>query len=180
MRSLDIRPDDLERRFARSILNITDADISAFTQRGLPCRAIGADDIAAQKGGLWTREFGGKRAFILPCRAPCGNLVDLIAFRLESPKVFWRFTGHGEALGWDVVDSAVYDHKPLRLYDTPIAWLAGEGKNRAGACILDWKRYWVGRLAGVAALRVDGPEFGFQVRERLKYPFAPPPIEVAS
>lgn len=135
---------------------------------------LGADDIAI-KGGRWERRFRGDRAIVMPTFTPSGVLVDLVAFRPETPRSFWTMAGAGLMLGHDSLERAEFFGEPLMVYESPFAWLQGGGD---GIVILDWTHYWPAYLAGVVALQFEDRAFGRRAEALLQKPILLPPILV--
>lgn len=76
-------------------------------------------------------------------------VVDLLAYQPDAPARWYLFRGESAlALGQDAIRDAAVTGDPLRLFRTPLTWLAGGGD---GACLLDWRR-WRSLLAGVDRL----------------------------
>ena len=167
---------DLERIFVRSQHNLTDADISDLGAAGISALSVGVEHVAIKRGGFWERSFNGERVFITPCHSPTDDdYCDLIAFRLETPNIFWRYTGFGVMLGYWNARDADYFKTPLFLHQSPYHWLrAGQD----GCCILDWKHYWPGVFGNAASVRVSDLQFGDRVERLLAKPFPCPPVQV--
>ena len=80
-----------------------------------------------------------------------GDMIDLIAWRSTNPaRWFWR-TGLGWALGTDWLLPR-WDDEPVRLFATPLDWLAGAGK---GMCVLDWSAPEIREMAALEAIEAD-------------------------
>lgn len=138
---------------------------------------IGADDIAID-GRRWVRRFRGDRAIVLPVLSPeSGELLDLVAFRLETPRSYWSFSGAAPMLGYASLERAIYFQEPLFVHESPLDWLKA---SMTGIVILDWARYWPGYVAEVPALRMMDEGFGRRVRALLQRPLPIPEIQVAA
>ncbi len=62
-------------------------------------------------------------------------ILDLLALRLDQPEMWWRRVGEADLiLGEDHYLDAIETGAPIKIFDSPVAWLRG---NCAGACILD-------------------------------------------
>lgn len=170
-------PLDLESLFCRAMNRMTKADIDALASNGMSALEVGVDDVAPAGAGYWKREFRGSRAWIIPVYSLSGfELVDLLALPQDRPAtVYWRYTGQGVALGYENILAADFGRAPLVLHETPLDWMAA---GKTGACIIDWRRYWAGDVAHVSAIRVNNPDFGFEVRKRLSQPVPCPSIQV--
>jgi hypothetical protein len=119
----------------------------------------------------------GDRAYVLPVRADDSSLIDLIAFRLETPHSFWPMSGAAAMLGQDQLERAHYYGRPLIVHETPLEWLRAK---RVGVVILDWNRYWPAYVGGLPALRTFSERFGRTLEERLKRPLLVPDVQVAA
>lgn len=140
-------------------------------------REIGADDIAI-KSGRWERRFMGDRAVVIPVHAPTdGELIDLVAFRIETPRSYWSMDGRAVMLGYDSLTRAAFMGEPLMVHECPMDWLRA---GRTGIVILGWEHYWPAYLAGVPALRTMTAEFGRKLHDKLAAPLSIPEIQVAA
>ena len=138
---------------------------------------IAADDIAVERG-RWVRRFRGDRAVVIPVHNPeSGDILDLVAFRMETPRSFWTFAGIAPYLGHEALAHATYHRIPLIVHETPLEWLTA---GREGIVILGWKHYWPAYFGDVVALRTHNPEFGRRLRDAMKHPLPTPPIQVAA
>jgi hypothetical protein len=133
-------------------------------------RSIGADDIRIE-GGKWVRRFMGDRAIIIPTDD------DYVAFRMDSPRGFWRMTGTAVLLGHDSLEHAVHFQQPLMVHESPLDWLKS---GCDGIVILSWQHYWPAYLSDVRTLRTVNPAFGRRLRDGLKHPLPIPDIQVAA
>lgn len=164
-------------------------DLWRLHEAGVPTRClhpVGALDIAI-KQGRWVEWFRGDRAFVIPV---CANdlypgityevdeIVDLVAFRLETPRAFWRFEDHVAApfLGSSNLERAQLFEEPIMVHETPLDWLRA---GRRGIVILEWKDFWPFTLAGIPALQCMDEGFGRRLKARLERPFQIPEIRVA-
>jgi hypothetical protein len=136
---------------------------------------IGALDIAIQNG-KWRQMFRGERALVLPIVSPeSGDIIDLAAFRPETPRSTWLFTGAGRFLGDEAIRESEHFGKPLEIRETPLDWLKARC---TGLVILDWKQLWPFWFAGVPALKFDDRDFAGVARAMLERPFHIPPVLV--
>lgn len=105
--------------------------------------------------------------------------VNLVAFRLDTPRSFWLFdpTGHAPYLGHDAVERAIFYHEPLMVHESPLDWLKAGCQ---GCVILQWNHYWPAYFGGVSALRAMSPSFGEKLQARLAAPLPVPEIQVAA
>lgn len=127
---------------------------------------LGVAQVAVTSAG-W-EPVGPDRRLLLAVRRD-GELIDAAALASHSRDEWALRTGHGWALGMDLIDDA---HRALageqkrlrlRLYGTPFDWLAGGGD---GLCVLDWSQ------AALMELRLLGERVTIEVSpgaaERLK------------
>ncbi len=62
-------------------------------------------------------------------------IMDLLALRLDQPGTWWRRVGEpGLVLGEDRYLDAIDHDMPLKVFESPVAWLRGDGN---GSVILD-------------------------------------------
>lgn len=159
-------------------------DISALMDAGVSVRSaitIGALDVAIQNG-RWAERFRGDRAIILPV---CANgmwpaideIIDLVAFRMETPRSFWTYCGDGSLLGQVNMERASYFGEPLMVHECPLDWLKA---GRKGVVILDWRRYWPLYLGGIPALQCKDVTFGRRLQATMQRPFEIPEVQVAA
>ncbi len=105
---------------------------------------LGVERIAAT-GRLYTSHPNGFPAVILAVWAPAPPsiyspvenpaILDLLALRLDKPSTWWHRIGEpGLVLGEDHYLDATETAAPLKVFDSPIAWLKG---NCDGAVFLD-------------------------------------------
>ena len=80
-------------------------------------------------------ESGAVRASMLRVRAPAGEVIDLVAWRVNHPTQWWLRRGVAVVLGEAAVDRADWLDLPLVLHSTPERW-SRAGAN--GAAVLDW------------------------------------------
>ena len=63
------------------------------------------------------------------------EILDLLALRLDQPKTWWRRVGEpGLVLGEDHYLDAIGTGAPIKVFESPVAWLRGKG---GGTCFLD-------------------------------------------
>lgn len=156
----------------------------ALLDAGVPKDALLADgdftygvmDIRI-RAGRWEPMFRGDRAYVLPVHSPAGRIVDLVAFRIETPSSFWLRDGAGVMLGHDALGHAEHYREPLTVHETPFDWLRSGGQ---GCCVLDFQHYWPLMFRGVRTLRAKGLVHGQRLRAALSQPFPTPEILVPS
>ncbi len=105
---------------------------------------LGVERIATT-GRIYTPHPGGFPAIIMAIWSPappsiyCSvegpEILDLLALRLDKPETWWRRIGEpGPILGEDLYLDAIDRDMPLRVFESPVAWLRG-GCN--GCVVLD-------------------------------------------
>jgi hypothetical protein len=142
---------------------------AAFISLGL-----GAAEITV-KDGRWTRMFRGARAVIVPASVAGGNIIDLVAFRMDTPRSFWPLTGSAAVLGDDEIDRASAMGEPLQVHESPLDWLRA---GRRGCVILDWVHCWPFYLGRVPALQFENREFAGRAAALMQRPLPVPSIFV--
>lgn len=105
------------------------------------------------------------------------EVIDLVAFRPDTPRSFWSYTGAGMMLGADALDRAQHYSEPLAVHESPLDWLRA---GCDGIVILDWKHYWPAYLGGLPALHASNVEFGRALSAKLSAPLQLPQILVAA
>lgn len=135
---------------------------------------IGAADIVV-KDRRWARLFRGQRAIIVPAHNPFGEIIDLIAFRMDTPRSFWPLTGMAMALGEDQIDRAAALGEPLIVHECPLEWLRA---GRRGCVVVDWAHYWPFYLGAVPALQFEDREFAARAVDLMQRPVPIPPVFV--
>ena len=91
------------------------------------------------------------------------HLVDLIAFDLAHPGLFWRRRGEALVLGNAYLEIASQEREPIPVFKTPMSWLKAGG---AGICILDWDR--ARDLLLNHELIVEGLDLGDRLEDALR------------
>ena len=120
------------------------ADVGITFQAMLRAGDLGVERIATT-GRLYMPAPDGFPALIMAIWSPappsiyCAiedpEILDLIAFRTDDPGRWWHCIGEPDLiLGEDRYLDATQTGAPLKVFDSPIAWLQG---NCEGACILD-------------------------------------------
>ncbi len=64
-----------------------------------------------------------------------GRLVDFLAYLPSDPGTWWLRRREIPILGAETLSRAEFYQQPLRLFETPHAWLLARGR---GAVVLDW------------------------------------------
>ncbi len=112
------------------------ADAGITFQAMLSAGDLGVERIATT-GRLYTPSPAGFPAIILAVWSPappsiyCAvedpEILDLIAFRTDDPGRWWyRFSEPGLILGKDRYLDAIAEAAPLKVFESPVAWLRGD------------------------------------------------------
>jgi hypothetical protein len=129
---------DLGEEFSAAVCSITPERLAALRAADVPdisLPMVGMAPIETHAGGLFDIVDDGTLAVVVPIGEWDGVnwlLEDLVGFELSDPGRWWRRLGAVQILG-TVPAEPVF---PLRLYDTPLAWLRVGGW---GAVIVDWR-----------------------------------------
>jgi hypothetical protein len=147
---------DLEAEMEAASSRVRQEHLSRMLALGVPRASIatlGATQApfgiaSAQPDGSHLYQPGDGPTHVVMPVMEMGDIIDLIAWRSTNPaKWYWR-TCAGWALGADWLNPR-WDEDPVRLYATPLDWLAGAGQ---GICILDWAAPEVRELASLGAI----------------------------
>lgn len=150
---------DLEAEMETASSRVRQEHIDRMAALGVPSASIatlGATQApfgiaSAQPDGSHLYQPGDGPTHVVMPVMEMGDMIDLITWRSTNPaRWYWR-TGVGWALGTDWLNPR-WDDDPVRLYATPLDWLAGAGE---GICILDWAAFQVRELASLAAIEAD-------------------------
>ena len=133
-----------------SFAGLTGRHIRQLADAGVTTAAwIRAGHIATPRistaGRLFTPDPLGQPAFVLPVfdgeavselnPDPNIRLLNLVAFNLEQPELWWsRIGAPGLALGKEQLLEAMVIGSAITLHPTPLQWLQAEC---LGACLLD-------------------------------------------
>ena len=136
--------------FERAYRNRTQEHRQHLAEAGITFEAmLRAGDLGVERittsGRLYTPSPDGFPAIIMAIWSPappsiyCAvknpRIVDLIAFRINDPGLWWYHNGDpGLILGEDYYLAAAIEEVPIKVFDSPLSWLRG---NCNGACILD-------------------------------------------
>lgn len=118
------------------------ADVGVTFDAMLRAGDLGVERIATT-GRIYTPSSNGFPAMILALWSPAPpsiytavenpEILDLLALRLDQPDLWWRRTGDlGMILGEHRYLDAIDRDKPLKVFDSPVAWLRGD----CGGCVL--------------------------------------------
>ncbi|MCB4861126.1 hypothetical protein K7W03_16160 [Sphingobium sp. PNB] len=150
---------DLEAEMAAAANSVRQAHIDRMIALGVPGASIAALGAmqpafgispAAVEPSYFYQPVDGPTHVVMPVMDQ-GEMIDLIAWRSSNPaRWFWR-TGLGWALGTDWLLPR-WDNGPVKLYATPLEWLAGAGE---GICVLDWSAPEIRDLAALEAIEAD-------------------------
>ena len=134
----------LQDEFSAAVCSLTPQRIDWLRSFGIPNSVIfdeplmiGATKVQTFPSGFYELNDDGTPVVVVAAGRPAGpiwdTLDDLIAFRPQDPRRWWRRLGAVQVLGSDNIQpEPVF---PLALYETPLSWLLAA---RAGVCIVDW------------------------------------------
>jgi hypothetical protein len=133
----DLEAAQARAREAMDLLEAAGVSVTAFMTSGWP----GIERVATV-GRLWHPHPSGTNMVVLPAWLGPGPLyhddpllVDLIAFTVDLPEVWlYRDGKPGLVLGDDHLEQAIQGAAPIRLFDSPLAWLRA---GSAGSVVLD-------------------------------------------
>lgn len=184
---------DLEHEFRLALENFSDIDRDALQCAGVPADVVvralvGVAGVVAA-GEVYQPIEGGRRHLIVPVRVghyvspQCpepdravarGELVDLLAFRLDAPETWWLRRGVAVWLGACLPQ--YLDPPPVLIHRTPLDWLRNGGE---GIVILaDYPVERRDLLLSFRMVAVDDPSLGRELQRSLERPYAIPPIMV--
>jgi hypothetical protein len=175
MINLELEFDLALRRFERAEL-VMPGDLC------LRIPALGLQAIEPD-GDLYQPAEHGQLAVLIPVypvAMPCfmrpveriPELIDLVAFHLTNPARWWRRTGLADYLGENFIQAAVSWQRPLRVLETPFAWLNARCR---GVCPLGADYL---ALRDPPGLQFDDVAFADRVEAALLRPFPIPRIFV--
>lgn len=124
--------------------------------------------------GLFIHDPGGPPHLALPV-VEDGELIDLVAFRSNTPNAWLLRTGDGWCLG---LETGLERHTwgdPVPVAVSPLEWLQGGAQ---GLCILDWDAAELHYLAGVPELVCSNEHQAAMLRSALTRPVYLPSISV--
>lgn len=95
-------------------------------------------------GRYWFPHEFGYEAIVLPVGNSnrLSGIVDLVAFQVHKPELYWQRNGYGSLLGWWNVEYCIHYDEQLTIHSNPLEWLKADCE---GCCILDWSSnlgYW--------------------------------------
>lgn len=91
-----------------------------------------------------TFQLGGPDRRLLLGVREAGGLIDVLALSSTCRDEWAARTGFATLLGWDLwVQAQLGVRKRLRVFSTPLDWLAGAGE---GICVLEWSAETLGML----------------------------------
>lgn len=158
---------DLIRR-----LGVTPA---ALAEMNLLFPAVGIVEAEPIGEGLW-QPAEGPAHLVQPVLVD-GAVVDLVAWRSIRPDAWRLRTGAAWVLGEDLlrVHGSWGNDQALRVYATPLDWLAGTGD---GVCVLDWSSSEVRSLLNIREIEVSSKAFGDILLREVTKPLRMPRIRV--
>lgn len=135
---------------------------------------LGTGMISLSRDGTRWEPEGPDRRLLIGV-AERGELVDIVAASSTRRDEWALRTGLGWALGADMLDDALVravaceEKVRLRLFATPLDWLAGGGE---GICILDWSAHALNQLRSPGerlTLIADNPAAATRLRQLLQW-----------
>lgn len=146
---------DLEAEMSAATRRVRKQHVDRMVAHGVSVAAMqqlfpqqyvfGLDRVRTTPDGLYEPEDGGGWAAVVPVvqwpeinpyglpALLMGEIVDLVAFHLDSPMRWWWRVGHAWLLGEDLLDDR---GESVAVVATPLDWLACGGD---AVCILDWR-----------------------------------------
>ncbi len=91
--------------------------------------------IEARSDGTFRPTESGQWAVTLAVEDREGRLVDFVAYFLDNVGTWWLRRCEIPILGAETLSRAEFYQQPLRLFETPHAWLLARGR---GVVVLDW------------------------------------------
>lgn len=186
---------DLEAEMAGYVANLSVADLALLRYYSLPEAILGrgavgvADaDPDASGGLLWAPE-GHSKVYVAAARVGAdgwpettqpeidvwrGPILDLVAFRPETPGRWWLRVGLADCLG--CYGPQFLGPAPVRVIETPLDWLRAGG---AGVCPL--ARDLAGRqsfLLGLGTVAARDLDHAMELRRLLERPISIPRIVI--
>ena len=76
----------------------------------------------------------GPWAHMIPVATAGGDVIDVVAYFPEQPRLWWLHKGTATILGEEDLSRASYYDQPILLVETPLDWL----RKQSTACIVDW------------------------------------------
>lgn len=148
----------------------------------------------AVKNGRWVVKEGGSRGVLLNVLGPSCEVLDILAWRPDTPASFWGMApALPPFLGWHALELAEHEHKFLTEEGAPEEWIMENGSIsvfqnplewlRAGCngiVPLEWKTYWPAYLSGVAGLKFTDRDFARRASALFERPIPVPPVMVAA
>lgn len=150
---------------------------SGISERLILSDAVGYMGIGLWGSGRWVPKSNADRAVVIAASSVAGEYLDLVAFRPQSPRSFWRYSGEADVLGGYFIERARAINEPLAVYETPLDWLRG---SLPGVVFLDLQRSWARELSGIPKLRCFSVDFARRIKATLERPLPIPDIEVAT
>ena len=169
--------DELYVEVCRAARNVTEADRDWLEENGVTDRKL-ADwgDLGAAHVRFHDTYYepaeDGPRALITRVADWVGT-ADLIAWLPSRPDA-WAFRrGTTWALGEPDFEKSEFEQAKLRIYRTPLRWLAAPD-DEFKLCVLDWSTAWP-RILGGPQLIVEDKAHASEIRRHLCRPHLSPP-----
>ena len=127
---------------------------------------IPAARIRADKDGTFRRDPEGEPAIIWPVLDSDREIVNLVAWHVETPTRWWLFYADDcPLLGARQLAVARYFGDPVQLHPTPQHWVLA---NRQGVVILRWDIDYHDVFDGVGSVQCCSVDFEHRFRQALR------------
>lgn len=127
---------------------------------------IPAARIITSADGRYRRDPSGRPAIIWPVRDSERELVDTVAWHVETPTRWWMLYGDDcPLLGARQLAIARYFGDAIELHPTPQHWLLA---HRRGVVILRWDVDYADTFEGVGAVHCCNSEFEHRFQQALR------------
>lgn len=110
--------------------------MNAITRDIVPIELQPSAMIEAFADGTWQPSETGFEALLLPVSEVGGGVIDVVAWQIGEPSIWWLRRGVASYVGEHELILARRDRRPVRLVATPKEYLALWGY---AVCILDWR-----------------------------------------
>lgn len=127
---------------------------------------IPASRIITFADGRYKRDSSGRPAIIWPVLNSERELVDTLAWHVETPTRWWlRYADDCPLLGARQLAVARYFGDSIQLHPTPQHWLLAHGK---GVVILRWDFDYRGLFEGVPSVECDCSALKTRIRDSFR------------
>lgn len=174
----------MEALYAEAAANVRQPHLDRLRAAGVAPATIARLGTAYPPFGVLSGEFERSNRFLIgegrphvvqPVVEGCG-LVDLVAWRVDSPARWRLVSGSGWFLNSDSCLSPHWDASQLTLHANPLAWLCADA---TGGVILDWDAPEVSSLRAFERVSCGNEMLASVLRRALSKPPRVPFITVA-